>query len=255
MTRRRGRPTRAGGWAPGPRAGGTQTAGGAAGSPPTPPSHVSPYPEPPRPPHPARPPHACAQPQPQATSPPPQGNFLFFPPPSGYVPSGSAPDKRRRAPRALLFRRALQDGGHAGGARAALGRGVCNPPGLTRGLGGPAVGPERSPGVGIVRTDGAPSAGVAGGGHGMEAAVGSRWGLGGPEAVCDAVFPRLRPNGRTRSSPRSSRTRSGPCWARAARRSCPATIRTSASASRHPRRYGQLRAEPRSAEFHGLVVK
>lgn len=82
-----------------------------------------------------------------------------------------------------------------------------------------------------------------------------RWGLGGPEAVCDAVFPRLRPNGRTRSSPRSSRTRSGPCWARAARRSCPATIRTSASASRHPRRYGRLCAEPRSAEFHGLVVK
>lgn len=91
------------------------------------------------------------------------------------APSGSAPDKRRRAPRALLFRRALQDGGHAGGARAALGRGGCDPPGLARGTGGgSAVGPERSRGVGAVRTDGAPSAGVAGGGRGMEAAVGSR---------------------------------------------------------------------------------
>lgn len=67
---------------------------------------------------------------------------------------------------------------------------------------------------------------------------GRRWGLGGPEAVCDAVSPHLRPNGRTRSSPRSSRTKRGPCWARAARRSYRATIRTSASALRHPRRYG-----------------
>lgn len=79
---------------------------------------------------PAGPPHACAQLKPQAAPPPRKATSGALP-----APSGSAPDKRRRAPHALLFRRAFQDGGHAGGARAALGRGGCDPPGFPRGMG------------------------------------------------------------------------------------------------------------------------
>lgn len=163
------------------------------------------------------------------------------------------PDKRRRAEPRALFRRAAQDGGHAGGAappRGGHGAWARPAPGLLR-AGGchPAwVGPagagewlrrrqeacERAGGPGV--QGGAPATSQE---PGPGAGVGVQRGPGGgsaPRALRDALLSPRRPSGPTRSSRRSSRTRSGCCWARAARRSSPATTRTSASASRLPRR-------------------